>query len=88
MKKFNFLFALSLFIKSIFFSENVKADENPIIFMLLETGSVKIETYPNYAPNTVKRILELSNNALLPSCPSEPPPNDNNRFFQFVGAKS
>ena len=33
----------------------------PIIYMILDSGIVKIETFPNKAPNTVKRIIELTN---------------------------
>ena len=62
MKKMNLFLTLIIFFKSIIFSQHIKATENPVIFLLLETGSVKIETYPEYAPNTVKRIIELSKN--------------------------
>ena len=35
-------------------------DENPVLHMVLEKGIVKIQTFPEKAPNTVKRIIELS----------------------------
>tara|TARA_X000000950_G_C13770802_1_gene600931 strand:+ start:573 stop:1112 length:540 start_codon:yes stop_codon:yes gene_type:complete len=62
MKKLNLILTFLFFLKSIFISHTLKATENPIIFLLLETGSVKIETFPENAPLTVKRIIELSNN--------------------------
>ena len=43
------------------FNSTSIAKNHPTIVMILETGSVKIETYPKFAPNTVKRIVELSN---------------------------
>ena len=51
-----------IFLKSLFTSHEIKSQENKIIYMVLETGLVKVETYPEFAPNTVKRIIELSNN--------------------------
>ena len=60
-KKKKFFVAGILFLKSLFFSENIIASENPIIFMTLKSGTVKIEMFPDYAPNTVKRIIQLSN---------------------------
>ena len=51
---------ITIFIKSFFSSNDLQAEENKIIYMVLETGVVKIETLPKYAPNTVKRIIELS----------------------------
>ncbi|PPR35839.1 MAG: Peptidyl-prolyl cis-trans isomerase B, partial [Alphaproteobacteria bacterium MarineAlpha8_Bin1] len=55
-----FLLSLILF----FFSSynNISGKDKPIIFMVLDSGIVKIQTFPEKAPNTVKRILELSNN--------------------------
>ena len=43
------------------FIGNSKAAEPVTIQMLLEKGIVVIETYPEKAPKTVKRITELIN---------------------------
>lgn len=51
---------ITIFIKSFFSSNDLHAEENKIIYMVLQTGVVKIETLPKHAPNTVKRIIELS----------------------------
>ena len=51
-----------IFLKSFFTSHEIKSQEEKIIYMVLETGLVKIQTYPEFAPKTVKRIIELSNN--------------------------
>ena len=48
------------FFKSLFISESTHANDNKVIYMVLQTGVVKIETLPKHAPNTVKRIIELS----------------------------
>ena len=44
-----------------FFISSSKAAEKVTIQMLLEKGIVVIETYPEKAPKTVKRITELIN---------------------------
>ena len=44
-----------------FFINSPKAEEQVTIQMLLEKGIVVIETYPEKAPKTVKRITELIN---------------------------
>ncbi len=41
------------------YSHSFAADP-PILHMVLEKGVVKIQTFPDKAPNTVKRIVELS----------------------------
>ena len=41
-------------------SNSAIANEAPILHMVLEKGIVKIETFPEQAPKTVKRIVELS----------------------------
>ncbi len=61
MKNFRFYTAVAFFLKIFSSNTGLHANENPLIFMILETGVVKIETYPKYAPNTVKRIIQLSN---------------------------
>ena len=38
------------------------ATESPVLHMVLEKGIVKIKTFPEKAPKTVKRIIELSQN--------------------------
>ena len=43
-----------------FIYSNTIALESPILHMVLEKGLVKIQTFPEKAPNTVKRIVELS----------------------------
>ena len=43
------------------FSHSV-SNEGPILHMVLKNGVVKIQTYPEKAPKTVKRIIELSKN--------------------------
>ena len=56
---------LKLLIKTclIFFTANSTiASEAPILHMVLEKGIVKIQTFPEKAPLTVKRIIELSKN--------------------------
>ena len=45
---------------SIFLYSNSIASESPILHMVLEKGVVKIQTFPEKAPITVKRIVELS----------------------------
>ena len=58
--KSKFLKALCLgfiFLKSFFTSHEIKSQEEKIIYMVLETGLVKIQTYPEFAPKTVKRII-------------------------------
>ena len=53
LKYFLNIFVLSIFTTSV-------ANEAPILNMVLEKGIVKIQTFPDKAPNTVKRIVELS----------------------------
>ena len=36
------------------------SSEGPVLHMVLEKGVVKIQTFPEKAPKTVKRIIELS----------------------------
>ena len=50
-----------LFFKALFISESINANDNKVIYIKLNTGVVKIETYPKFAPKTVNRIIELSN---------------------------
>ena len=49
------------FFKSLFISASTHAIDNKVIYMKLDTGVVKIETFPKSAPKTVDRIIELSN---------------------------
>ena len=44
-----------------FIFSGASSEENPKIHMLLDKGLAIIETYPEKAPKTVKRIVELSN---------------------------
>ena len=44
-----------------FIFSGASSEENPKIHMLLDKGLVITETYPEKAPKTVKRIVELSN---------------------------
>ena len=44
-----------------FIFSGASSEEKPKIHMLLDKGLVIIETYPEKAPKTVKRIVELSN---------------------------
>ena len=44
----------------IFVVYGVQANEPEILHMVLEKGVVKIQTFPNKAPKTVKRIIELA----------------------------
>ena len=53
LKYFLNIFVLSIFTTSV-------ANEAPILNMVLEKGIVKIQTFPDKAPNTVKRIVESS----------------------------
>ena len=57
MKNF---FKYLLTISCVFFSQQSHSRDNPVIFMVLESGIVKIQTFPDKAPKTVKRIMELS----------------------------
>tara|TARA_Y100000589_G_scaffold42802_1_gene35883 strand:+ start:798 stop:1337 length:540 start_codon:yes stop_codon:yes gene_type:complete len=58
----NFLKILSSTILLFLISHNnILGKDKPIIFLVLDSGIVKIQTFPEKAPNTVKRILELSN---------------------------
>ena len=43
---------------------NINAKEN-IMILKLKTGDVKIELFPDAAPNHVKRIKELANSGKL-----------------------
>ena len=54
LKKF-----ISVFV-GIFVFNTASSQEKPKIHMLLDKGLVVIETYPEKAPKTVKRIVELS----------------------------
>jgi len=36
------------------------ANESPILHLVLDKGVVKIQTFPDKAPKTVKRVIELS----------------------------
>ena len=45
----------------IFIFNSAYSEEKPKIHMLLDKGLVVIETYPEKAPKTVQRIVELSN---------------------------
>jgi len=45
----------------VLFSSMLKASENKNIHMLLDKGVVIIETFPEKAPKTVNRIIELAN---------------------------
>ena len=45
----------------VLFSSILKASENKNIHMLLDKGIVIIETFPDKAPKTVNRIIELAN---------------------------
>ena len=56
----NFSKKLFLFLISIFFMNSASAESNRI-HLLLDKGLVVIETYPDKAPKTVKRINELVN---------------------------
>ena len=53
--KLNFIILLSLF----FNSNYLLSKNHPKLLMILESGSVIIETYPEKAPNHVRRIIEL-----------------------------
>ena len=54
--KLKLIFVLGLF----FNSTNLHTKNHPKLLMILESGSVTIETYPEKAPNHVKRIKELA----------------------------
>tara|TARA_B100000929_G_scaffold2023_1_gene1642 strand:+ start:143 stop:700 length:558 start_codon:yes stop_codon:yes gene_type:complete len=56
LKFINIIFYLILIL-----SNNVNAKEN-IMILKLKDGDVKIEMFPDVAPNHVKRITELANN--------------------------
>ena len=45
----------------VLFSSMLKASENKNIHILLDKGVVIIETFPDKAPSTVNRIIELAN---------------------------
>tara|TARA_X000001036_G_scaffold334238_1_gene313135 strand:- start:24 stop:554 length:531 start_codon:yes stop_codon:yes gene_type:complete len=45
----------------VLFSSTLKASENKNIHILLDKGVVIIETFPDKAPSTVNRIIELAN---------------------------
>ena len=60
MKNLAKTLSLHLLTFFLFFANSVKSNENPILLMVLKSGIVKIETFPEKAPNTVKRIVELS----------------------------
>ena len=44
----------------IFLVNGTQADEPKMLHMVLEKGVVKIQTFPDKAPKTVKRIIELA----------------------------
>ena len=50
-----------IFIISLIFFNNAYSKEN-IMILKLKDGDVKIEMFPDVAPNHVKRITELANN--------------------------
>ena len=54
--KLKLIIVLGLF----FNSTNLHTKNHPKLLMILESGSVTIETYPEKAPNHVKRIKELA----------------------------
>lgn len=59
MKKFFVLFVLGLFLVS-GCSKDEGPEKNPIVNMDIENyGSIKIELYPEYAPNTVANFVSL-----------------------------
>ena len=59
MKKFFVLFVLGLFLVS-GCSKDEGPEKNPIVSMDIENyGSIKIELYPEYAPNTVANFVNL-----------------------------
>ena len=57
MLKFTYIFSYFILI----LTNNVNAKEN-IMILKLKDGDVKIEMFPDVAPNHVKRITELANN--------------------------
>ena len=57
----NFLKRLISIFAGFFIFSTASSQEKPKIHMLLDKGLVVIETYPEKAPKTVKRIVELSN---------------------------
>lgn len=57
----NFFSKFLLFFGIFFNNFNVNAQETKNIHMLLDKGLVVIETFPEKAPQTVKRIQELAN---------------------------
>ena len=57
----NFFSKCLLFFGILFNKFNINAQETKNIHMLLDKGLVVIETFPEKAPQTVKRILELAN---------------------------
>ncbi len=44
----------------IFTSSSLIAKDGPILHLVLDKGIVKIQTFPDKAPKTVKRIIQLS----------------------------
>jgi peptidylprolyl isomerase len=57
----NFFSKFLLFFGIFFNNFNINAQETKNIHMLLDKGLVVIETFPEKAPQTVKRIQELAN---------------------------
>ena len=57
----NFLKRLISIFAGFFIFSTASSQEKPKIHMLLDKGLVIIETYPEKAPKTVERIVELSN---------------------------
>ena len=57
-KKMTFLKKFISFFAGVFIFSTAFSQEKPKIHMLLDKGLVIIETYPDKAPKTVKRIVE------------------------------
>ena len=57
----NFFKEILSVLLGIFIFNSAHSEEKPKIHMLLDKGLVVIETYPEKAPKTVQRIVELSN---------------------------
>ena len=57
----NFFKEILSILLGIFIFNSANSDEKPKIHMLLDKGLVVIETFPEKAPKTIQRIIELSN---------------------------
>ena len=57
----NFFKEILSVLLGLFIFNSAYSEEKPKIHMLLDKGLVVIETYPEKAPKTVQRIVELSN---------------------------